>query len=173
MNSHMFCVKNNFTSLSILLACLLMFTSVVVNAACDSPEHRAFDFWLGDWDVKTPDGKVAGTNSITKHYNDCVLREQYNTPNGFSGESFNTYDVGRKVWHQTWIDNANSLLLLEGGIRDGKMVLEGETTGADAKITKHRITFTPNDDGSVRQFWQSTNAKGEWETAFDGIYTKK
>jgi hypothetical protein len=150
-----------------------MFTSAVVNAACDSPEHRAFDFWLGDWDVKTPDGKVAGTNSITKHYNDCVLREQYNTPNGFSGESFNTYDVGRKVWHQTWVDNANSLLLLEGGIRDGNMVLEGETTGAEAKITKHRITFTPNEDGSVRQFWQSTNAKGEWKTAFDGIYTRK
>ncbi len=102
-----------------------------------------------------------------------MLREQYSTPNGFTGESFNTYDPGRKVWHQTWIDNANALLLLEGGIDDGKMVLEGDTTSTDGHITKHRITWTPNEDGSVRQFWQSTNLKGEWKTAFDGIYTRK
>jgi hypothetical protein len=173
MNSNIFYVKNRIITASVFIACVFMFTSISVIAACDSPEHRAFDFWLGDWDVKTPEGKIAGTNRVSKHYNDCVLREQYNTPGGFSGESFNTYDVGRKVWHQTWIDNANSLLLLEGGVRDGSMVLEGETTDADAKITLHRITFTPNDDGSVRQFWQSTNAKGEWETAFDGLYIKK
>ncbi|MBT7951940.1 MAG: DUF1579 family protein [Gammaproteobacteria bacterium] len=173
MSNSIFHQKNRIVTASVFITCVFMFTSTSLTAACDSPEHRAFDFWLGDWDVKTPDGKVAGSNSITKHYNDCVLREQYKTPKGFSGESFNTYDVGRKVWHQTWIDNANSLLLLEGGIRDGSMVLEGKTTSTDAKVTLHRITFTPNDDGSVRQFWQSTNAKGEWETAFDGIYTRK
>jgi len=56
---------------------------------------------------------------------------------------------------------------------DGKMVLEGETTGEDKRIIRHRITWTPNKDGSVRQFWESTNADGKWEIAFDGMYTKK
>jgi hypothetical protein len=164
--------KNRNKFLSFVLIFIISLTIAKVNAACDSPQHKAFDFWLGEWQVTTPTGKVAGTNTIVKEYKDCVLREKYNTPTGYSGESFNTYDAGRKIWHQTWVDNANTLLLLEGGLKDGKMVLEGETTAADGQISKHRISWTANDDGSVRQFWQTTNVKGEWETAFDGIYTK-
>ena len=44
------------------------------------------------------------------------------------------------------------------------MVLEGQTTGAGAQVTRHRITWTPNADGSVRQFWESTDDKGRWST---------
>jgi hypothetical protein len=65
------------------------------------------------------------------------------------------------------------LLVLEGGIRAGKMVLEGQTTVPDGKSTKHRITWTPGADGSVRQFWKSTDANGDWAVAFDGRYTRR
>ena len=58
-------------------------------------------------------------------------------------------------------------------LRDGSMVLEGRTVGADAQTTKHRITWTPNPDGTVRQFWESTDARGQWTTAFDGQYKRK
>ena len=27
---------------------------------CSAPEYHQFDFWLGDWEVTTPDGKPAG-----------------------------------------------------------------------------------------------------------------
>ena len=77
------------------------------------------------------------------------------------------------MWHQTWVDNEGSLLLLEGRLTDGRMRLEGASTGSDGKVTKHRITWTPNTDGSVRQFWESTDAEGRWVTAFDGHYTRK
>ena len=144
----------------------------VAHADCAAPEHRAFDFWLGEWEVRTPDGNVAGTNRITQEYG-CVLHERYDTGKGYSGESLNVYDAGRKVWHQTWVDSSGSLLLLEGGLRDGAMVLEGETTDVDGAITKHRITWTPKPDGSVRQFWQSTDQSAQWVVAFDGTYTRK
>jgi hypothetical protein len=152
---------------------LLLLAAGSASAACDSPAHRAFDFWVGQWQVKTSEGKVAGTNRIQREYGGCVLHERYTTPRGYSGESFNIYDAPRKVWHQTWVDSDGLLLLLEGGIRDGKMVLEGQTVGADAKITKHRITWTQNRDGSVRQFWESTDAQGAWIIAFDGLYTRQ
>jgi hypothetical protein len=142
-------------------------------APCDTAAHRAFDFWLGEWQVTTPDGKVAGVNRIEREYGGCVLHERYTTGRGYSGESLNVYDASRKLWHQTWVDTSGTLLLLEGGVRDGKMVLEGQTAGADAQLTKHRITWTPNPDGSVRQFWESTDAKGQWSTTFDGMYTRK
>ncbi len=140
---------------------------------CDAPAHRQFDFWLGEWQVRTPDGKLAGTNRIDREYNGCVLHERYSTGRGYSGESLNAYDSARNVWHQTWVDTDGTLLLLEGGIREGKMVLEGQTGNAGAAPTKHRITWTPNTDGSVRQLWESTDAKGQWTVAFDGHYTRK
>ena len=142
-------------------------------APCDASAHRSFDFWLGEWQVRTPDGKLAGVNRIEREYDGCVLHERYTTGRGYSGESLNVYDASRKVWHQTWVDTSGTLLLLEGGVRDGKMVLEGQTAGADAQPVRHRITWTPNPDGSVRQFWESTDAKGEWSTTFDGMYTRK
>jgi hypothetical protein len=140
---------------------------------CASAAHHAFDFWVGDWNVLGPAGKPVGTNTITREYGGCVLHERYTTGRGYSGESLNVYDAPRKVWHQTWVDSSGLLLLLEGGLRDGSMVLEGQTTGADAKVTRHRITWTPNADGSVRQHWESTDDQGRWSTAFDGRYVRR
>jgi hypothetical protein len=149
-------------------------TTSIANAAgaCDASEHRQFDFWLGEWTVRTPDGKLAGVNSISSEYGGCVLHERYSTGRGYSGESLNIYDPSRKVWHQTWVDSSGTLLLLEGSLDGKSMVLQGQVANAN-QIIKHRITWTPNADGSVRQHWESTNAKGEWTTAFDGTYTRK
>jgi len=147
---------------------------------CDSPEHRAFDFWRGEWQVYGPKGKLAGTNSITPEHGGCVLHERYATGQGYRGESLNAYDAGRKVWHQTWVDNGGLLLLLEGGIQGGSMVmqggsmvLQGSTTAADGAVTRHRITWTPNADGTVRQFWESTDRTGQWTVTFDGKYVRR
>ena len=138
---------------------------------CDTPAHRAFDFWIGEWRVQTPEGKLAGINRIERKHEGCVLHERYATGRGYSGESLNIYDATRDRWHQTWVDSSGMLLLLEGGIRDGRMVLEGQTGAAD-DVTRHRITWTPNADGSVRQFWESADATGTWKTTFDGTYTR-
>lgn len=158
---------------AVLTVAMVAFQGAHAAGPCESPRHREFDFWLGQWQVHTPDGKLAGVNSITKEYGGCVLHERYDTGRGYSGESLNGYDAGRKVWHQTWMDTAGTLLLLEGGLRNGSMVLEGSTVGADASVTKHRITWTPDASGSVRQLWESTDAKGQWSVAFDGLYTRK
>jgi hypothetical protein len=141
--------------------------------ACTGSDFRAFDFWLGDWQVRTPDGKLAGHNHIELAQGGCVLHEHYTTERGYSGESLNIYDATRKVWHQTWVDNGGMLLVLEGGPVNGAMVMEGQTANADAKPTRHRITWTPNKDGSVRQLWESTDTAGNWTVAFDGKYTHK
>ncbi len=164
----------NITVVASVLAAI-SFTTMAQSKppACGSNEYRAFDFWLGNWDVHGPEGKVAGTSSITREYGGCVVHEHYQTNRGYSGESLNVYDASRKVWHQSWVDSSGLLLVIEGGLHDGKMVLEGHTTGADGKQTKQRITWTPNADGSVRQFWESSGPNGEWVVTFDGKYTRK
>ena len=136
-------------------------------AQCDAAAFREFDFWVGEWNVSTPDGQVVGTNRIEREYGGCVIHERYSTARGYSGESLNMYDVGRKVWHQTWVDNSGTLLALEGGLIDGRMVLAGESIGADGQKSRQRITWTPHSDGSVRQLWESSDAQGGWTVAFD------
>ena len=103
--------------------------------ACTSADHGLFALWLGECNVDNERGKLAVTNSIKREIGGCVLHERYDTGRGYSGESFNIYDAPRKVWHQTWVDSGGLLLLLEGTLRDGKMILEGQTTGADGKVT--------------------------------------
>lgn len=139
----------------------------------DTPAHRAFDFWLGDWNVRTPDGKLAGRNQVESEYRGYVLHEHYTTDRGYRGESLNAYDSTRNVWHQTWVDTEGALLLLEGGLQGGRMILEGATPNPGAPATRHRISWTPNPDGSVRQLWESTDAQGLWHVAFDGSYTRR
>jgi hypothetical protein len=160
-----------------LLPLLVLLSALVARPAsaapCETPAHRQFDFWLGEWDVRTPDGKLAGTNRIEREYDGCVVHERYATGRGYSGESLNVYDASRGVWHQTWVDSSGMLLLLEGTFRDGSMVLEGETVADDGQVARQRITWTPGEDGSVRQHWQATDAEGRWITVFDGRYTRR
>ncbi|MGD2068841.1 MAG: hypothetical protein PVI57_09245 [Gemmatimonadota bacterium] len=142
---------------------------------CQAPEHRQFDFWAGEWDVYRPDGQQAGHNTITVEMNGCVLHESYDGGGGYHGESFNAWDAGRGVWHQTWVDNGGLLLRLEGGFSDGQMVLEGRTVGADGAESMHRITWSRIDGDSdrVRQLWETSRDGGEtWSVAFDGEYRR-
>lgn len=143
------------------------------SAACDTPEFRQFDFWLGDWRVLKPDGSFAGTNRVTSEYGGCVVHEHYVTGKGYSGESLNIYDAARKVWHQTWTDNEGLLLTLEGHLVGKSMILEGVSVQPNGVALKQRITWSPSADGSVRQLWEATDEKGAWSVAFDGKYTKK
>jgi len=148
----------------LIVVCLVGAAQASIPAPCSGPEYRQFDFWIGDWRVFKPDGSFAGMNRITVEYGGCVIHEHYTTGKGYSGESLNTYDAGRKVWHQTWVDDAGLLLTLEGKLDGKSMVLEGGG---------QRITWTPNDDGSVRQLWEAVDGKGKWSVIFDGKYTKR
>ena len=141
-------------------------------APCTGEKYRQFDFWIGEWNVSM-NGKAAGTNSIRPIHNGCVLEENWKGAGGTNGSSYNIYDQSTGRWHQTWVDNSGSLLGLDGGLEDGRMVLTGETrsTSASGKTTQ-RITWTPNPDGTVRQLWESTEDGVTWSVMFDGLYEK-
>ena len=102
---------------------------------CDAPEYRQFDFWLGDWDVfdfDDPNTRVARVQ-VERMLDRCVLRESYTDNNGLQGQSLSTFDIGRKLWHQTWVTNRGQLLLLDGNLRTGEMVLSAVEHTADGK----------------------------------------
>ena len=161
-----------------LAAVALLLASVAADAQppkpCTAPEHRQFDFWVGEWVVRNPAGKEAGRNRIEKSNDGCVLHERWTSSTSpYRGESLNVYDAPRKVWHQTWVDNGGLLLTLEGGLRDGAMVLEGERPAKGGGREHHRIRWTPGADGTLRQHWEvSGDDRRTWKTLFDGRYAK-
>ena len=83
--------------------------------ACATADHRAFDFWIGTWDV-TAAGRDEPTavNKITREHGGCVLREDYATKGGYTGMSISFYDAARKIWHQTWMGLDGGALFIEG-----------------------------------------------------------
>ena len=150
----------------------LFSNQTLAKGPCESAQHQQFNFWLGSWQVLKPDGSEAGINHITSNHGGCVLSESYRTKTGYQGESLNIYDASRNVWHQTWVDNTGLLLKLEGKFDGSSMVLQGKTKDQSGKYTLHKITWTPNKNGTVRQHWQTAQTKDQWQTAFDGLYVK-
>jgi hypothetical protein len=142
--------------------------------ACTGPEHRQFDFWIGDWDVSNPAGKPAGRNRIESILGGCALRETWSGAGGSSGTSYNAWDTQRKRWHQTWVDNGGLVLQIDGGFKDGKMVLSGETLDSSGAAVSNRITWQETGPGAVRQLWEVSSDGGKtWSVVFDGRYRKR
>jgi hypothetical protein len=139
---------------------------------CAAPQSHEFDFWVGDWDVFVPDGKLVGTNRIAPIYG-CVLHEYWKTPK-MEGQSFNRFDPDRGVWHQTWVDSTGGILMIEGGIKDGAMVLSDRTlAGRKDPAVVNEITWIKLADGAVRQHWRMSKDGGKtWSTTFDGRYVR-
>ena len=137
---------------------------------CTAPEYRHFDFWIGEWEVEAPNGQPAGTNRIARIQGDCALHEQWTSAGGGTGTSFSTYNTTKKKWQQFWVDAQGTVLEIEGGLENGAMVMRSNPDASPV----NRITWTPNDDGSVRQHWEtSADGGATWTTAFDGTYRKK
>ena len=142
--------------------------------ACEAPEHRQFDFWLGEWDViggSKLDTSV-GRNTIARVAGGCALREHWVNSSGRDGHSLNVYDRETKRWTQFWIGSDGVVLRLEGGLRDdGAMAMEGVLPDGKGGVQRQRIVWTPREDGSVEQRWETSDDEGaHWQLSFLGIY---
>lgn len=143
-------------------------------ANCQTEAHRAFDFWLGSWTVSDSTGKVLGTNDLTQVASGCGMVESWVGAGGAPGTSLNFYDPADGKWHQHWTGSDGTVLDLVGGIEDGNMVLTGERPGQNGGKVIHRVTWSRESDGRVRQFWQaSTDGGATWIVAFDGYYARR
>ena len=151
---------------------------------CDRPEHRQFDYWVGEWDVR-PNGQPDATptplgNVIRLEDGGCVVTEHWTTPR-MTGRSLNIYDRTRDQWHQTWVDSTGGLHEYWGAAdADGNLVFRGEAPVAapDNARQSVRLTFfnlgpdrkTP---ARVRQFSEVLGADGRWTTNYNLIYYRR
>lgn len=145
-------------------------------AKCTAPEFRQFDFWAGDWVVTIPQGQRAGTNRIEVILGGCALQEHWTSAGGGDGTSLNMWNAADGKWHQVWMDAGGNMLELAGKLEGESMVMSSvpPAAGADSARRVDRITWTPVDEGKVRQLWESSTDGGlTWSTQFDGLYVRQ
>ncbi len=142
-------------------------------APCHAPEYRQFDFWLGDWDVHSPDGPSVGHNLVTAEQDGCLLIEHWTAlTGGVTGTSFNYYDVRDKKWHQLYLDNsgnAGNFPAMSGDFINGKMVLLSD----EKQTPVFRWSWYVLGPGKVRQMAEkSEDAEKTWKIIWDSVYVK-
>jgi len=141
----------------------------------DRAEFKAFDFWVGEWDVALANGTQAGTNSIQRAERGCVILENWTSATGGTGMSINYLDKATDEWVQVWNAEGGSQINIRGGMTDEGMRLVGRIhyVGNDT-TAPFRALFTPLPDGRVRQFFEQSNDDGvSWVPWFEGFYTRK
>jgi hypothetical protein len=135
---------------------------------CASDEYRQFDFWLGTWEVVSPQGQALGANTITASLDGCMLIESWESASGGQkGMSIYYYDRVEGTRTQIFRDNSGNIAqwpTLTGGLVDGAMVLESPPDSEP----RTRWTWTAEADGRVRQMAESSCDDGEsWSVIWD------
>lgn len=148
--------------------------SAAVPQPCAAADYRAFDFWIGEWDVYPNGGdKLVATSSIEAMFGGCAIRETWKPKSGAGGGSFSHFDRNQRRWRQMWVDGFGGRVDFDGGAVDGKMVLTGlwRDAAGRGKDALTRMTYSANADGSVRQHGEQSVDHGlSWTTSFDFIY---
>lgn len=131
---------------------------------CTAPEHRQFDFWLGEWRVNTIDSDITGEAG------GCALFELYKAPT--PGRSISVYDERTAKWYQTYDPGVAAPFVMSGGLEaDGRMVMF--VVDAAGRRTQ-RWTWQRNADGSVTQTSEGSSDNGTtWQPAFSGTYRRR
>jgi len=137
-------------------------------------ESRMFDFWVGDWDVKNPQGQLAGQSSVQLLLEGCALYENWTDGQGGGGKSLNSYNTGTKQWQQFWTDQYGRVTeYRESTWINGSLQFSAQQIMPLGPALLH-MTFTPVNPDLVRQFGEMSTDNGKtWAPSFDLYYHRK
>jgi hypothetical protein len=142
---------------------------------CEGIEHAGdFDFWLGRWEVRMPDGTLIGTNTITKHDGGCSIQERWEGAGGSTGTSVAFFLPSRGEWRQVWTGSGGTLFDITGAAGNGTMHMEGTLEYVEPnRVVAFRGTWTEGADGRVRQRLEEFDLAAQaWIVWFDGFYRR-
>jgi len=132
---------------------------------CSDPEDRQFDFWLGQWNFRVGSATTGGTNDITSEGRGCLIEEHYRDATGAPGRSTSLFSRLDGKWHQTYIDQRGTRLILIGSWDGTRMVLYQTPT---TRFLWQQTSAT------VVRYWQETTSDNgvTWSVPFDSNYSR-
>lgn len=159
-----------------LKATIFIILSILCNTLKSQDISKAFDFWLGDWEVTWvgPDSNIiVGENLIEKTLDGKVIQENFRDPSrNFKGTSLSVYNPQNNTWHQAWADN-------QGGYYDFLGVVEGEkrifqTMLPDSNNQIFRMRFLDIREDSLVWKWEGKKVESkEWNLLWQINYKRK
>jgi hypothetical protein len=141
---------------------------------CTGEEHRALDFWLGEWDVKTQAGELAGRNVISKTLGGCAIEERWTDASGAEGRSLFHYDRAIRRWKQLWItDDGHWKEKTEvPGAVEGAVRFEGMVPQPAGGTAIDRTTLS-RDGATVSQRIEKSTDGGKTWASWTGVYSRR
>ncbi|MBI4907652.1 MAG: hypothetical protein HY820_28775 [Acidobacteria bacterium] len=131
---------------------------------CDGPEFHQFDFWIGDWQVRSG-GQTVGYSRIESLLNGCLIVENWYGLDGDIGKSMNFYDRRSSTWRQVYVGAGWNIDYQGAPVEGGMQFL--------AKQGSVRLTFTRDREGLVRQHKQQSPDGTDWRTVYDFTYERR
>lgn len=153
---------------------------IIANAyPCKTDENYIrFDFWIGEWDVYVGNQKIA-ESKISFSRGNCGILEDYQTSQIVGGNSLSYYDSYTEKWKQTYADQSGSVSYYEetDSPYEGTLQFISKSTVFQGNISAKpwiKMTYYDNEDGSVRQYLETSTDEGKtWTSAFDAMYKRK
>ncbi|MCX2679807.1 hypothetical protein OOZ15_07650 [Galbibacter sp. EGI 63066] len=160
----------------ILILGILSSNHLTGQSTCDSlPEYRAFDFWVGEWDVYLNDEKIA-ESTISHTSGNCGIIENYRPLNRAGGNSISYYDPAAKKWKQDWVTVGQVSHYVEPDDYtegDMQLIARHHTKEGDPFLLR-MIYYADEVNNTVRQLMDRSDNEGKtWKTIFDGLYKAK
>jgi polyisoprenoid-binding protein YceI len=136
---------------------------------CDAGRAREFDFWVGTWDISTPNfPDRRPVNTVTKV--GCEVHEHFVGPFGnrsdYEGRSTARYVPALGKWQQQYIDNNNAAIsYYNGGFEGDRFVLYlGDASGRSygrsrlvwEQITAHSLKWHVELSADAGKTWTPT-----------------
>ena len=143
---------------------------------CASAAYRQLEFWIGHWEVRLPNGTLAGTDLVERSLDGCVVLEHWTDVRGETGESLFYFHTASNTWKQVWTTRYGIVKEKQSTTppRPGAMRFVGHAFLPDGRSVPDRTTLYPEADGTVRQVIEQSKDGGQtWTTTFDAIYSRR
>lgn len=143
---------------------------------CSDADHRALDFWIGDWDVFAKGSTKPIAHSRIEKIVGCAISETFDQsigPNGkpiaYHGRSISAYvpagSAGSGGWRQYYVDSGGTAATLTGGITNGAMIFLSNNGPVTNRMTLKSMGSAVSQRGEF-----STDDGKTWQPAYDFTY---
>lgn len=142
--------------------------------ALNLPGGDALEFWVGEWDYFTANGKRGGWTVVVREAKGFALREGWTNIDGSRGTSLYTFLAAEKKWKQIWTSDAGWITEKIGTPVKGGIRFEGSSTYPDGTKTMDRESLMILGKDRVRQvIEQSADGGKSWTEVADGTFIRR
>ena len=140
---------------------------------CDEP--NVLDFWVGQWDVFSDDGRRIGTNVIERVPGGCAVLENWLGTEGDEGRSLFVFRPALREWTQVWMTASGEWkrkILIDSS--PGEVRFQDAATRSGVCLQLDRTTLTELGHSRVRRLVERSRDGGAtWQRYFEAVYMRR